>query len=352
LVVLVAGAGLGGLVAAVRARELGADVVVHEKGDRPGGSMRLSGGFFFRYREWERFREECPGGDPALQRLVWERFDEALAWLRGVGAPVLEEETGNPLTVGVRLDVEATTEALAARAGEMRLGERLARLPDGVPVVLATGGFAASRELVREHVTPEAEHLALRSNPWSAGDGLRLGLAAGAALSRGMDEFWGRAMAAPPAIVEPATFRPLAQPYARHARVVDEGGEEYEARTWSEIDVAQWIARRPRARAWFHVPDERLGERARDRTVGEMVEAARAAGTHVERRDGETVVEVVAGITTTLGGLAIDTKARAADGIYVAGADAGGISTGGWASGLATALVLGLVAAESATGGG
>lgn len=310
--------------------------------------MRLSGGYVFRYREWEGFRAECPGGDPALQRLVWERFDDALAWLRGVGAPVLEEETGNPLTVGVRLDVERTTEALAARAGEIRLGEPLTALPNGASVVLATGGFAAGRDLVREHVTPEAEHLALRSNPWSSGDGLRLGLAAGASRSNGMDEFWGRAMAAPPAVVGPATFRPLAQVYARHARVVDERGEEFVAGTWSEIDVAQWIARRPRARAWFHVPDEKLGERVRDRTVGEMVQAARAAGTSVERRAGETVVEVVAGITTTLGGLAIDTQACAADGIYVAGADAGGISTGGWASGLATALVLGLVAAESA----
>jgi hypothetical protein len=36
--------------------------------------------------------------------------------------------------------------------------------------------------------------------------------------------------------------------------------------------------------------------------------------------------------------------------VWVAGADAGGISTGGWASGLASALVLGLVAAESALG--
>jgi len=333
----------------VRARELGADVVVHEKGDRPGGSMRLSGGYVFRYREWEGFRAECPGGDPALQRLVWERFDDALDWLRGVGAPVLEGETGNPLTVGVRLDVERTTEALAARAGEIRLGEPLTAL-DGAPVVLATGGFAAGRELVLEHVTPEAEHLALRSNPWSSGDGLRLGLAAGASLSEGMDEFWGRAMAAPPAVVEPKTFRPLAQFYARHARVVNERGEEHEARTWSEIDVAQWIARQPRARAWFHVPDGKLGERVRDRTVGEMIEAARAAGTPVERRGGKTVVEVVAGITTTLGGLAIDTEARVADGVWAAGADAGGVSTGGWASGLATALVLGLVAAESAVG--
>ena len=52
----------------------------------------------------------------------------------------------------------------------------------------------------------------------------------------------------------------------------------------------------------------------------------------------------------TLGGLAVDTSARSSEGVWVAGADAGGISTGGWASGLASALVLGLVAAESALG--
>jgi succinate dehydrogenase/fumarate reductase flavoprotein subunit len=85
--------------------------------------------------------------------------------------------------------------------------------------------------------------------------------------------------------------------------------------------------------------------------VGEVIEAARAAGGPVERRDGETAVEVVAGITTTLGGIAIDPRGRAADGLWVAGADAGGISTGGWSSALASALVLGKIAAEDALSG-
>ncbi len=57
---VVAGAGMAGLAAAARARELGADVVVFEKGDRPGGSMRLSSCVVWRYREWEDFRAECP----------------------------------------------------------------------------------------------------------------------------------------------------------------------------------------------------------------------------------------------------------------------------------------------------
>ena len=118
---------MAGLAAAARARELGADVVVHEKGDRPGGSMLLSSGVVWRYRDWEAFRAECPGGDPALQRVVWEGLDDALAWLESLGAPVVARETGNPRTTGVRFDPRGLTEALVRRAGEMRLGDPLCR---------------------------------------------------------------------------------------------------------------------------------------------------------------------------------------------------------------------------------
>jgi FAD binding domain/NAD(P)-binding Rossmann-like domain len=340
---------MAGLAAAARARELGADVVVHEKGTRPGGSMYLSSCVVWRYRDFERFRAECPGGDPELQRIVWEGLDDALGWLQGLGAAVVEPDTGNPLTTGVRFDPRDLTETLARRAGELRLGEPLTELPDGVPVVLATGGFQGNADLVRGHITPEAANLVLRANPWSTGDGLRLAREAGAADSTGLDEFYGRNLAAAPQI-SPDDFVPLAQVYAKYARVENLSGEAYEARTWSEIDVVQWTARQPRARARYAVSDEVLGERVRERTVGEVIEAARAAGALVERRDDETAVEVVAGITTTLGGIAIDARGRAADGVWAAGADAGGISTGGWSSALASALVFGRLAAEDALG--
>jgi fumarate reductase flavoprotein subunit len=341
---------MAGLAAAARARELGADAVVHEKGTRPGGSMLLSSCVVWRYRDFERFRAECPGGDPDLQRVVWEGLDEALAWLESLGAPVVARETGNPLTTGIRFDPRGLTDALVRRAREVRLDEPLAELPDAVPVVLATGGFQGNTDLVRERITPEAEHLVLRANPWSAGDGLRLALEAGAAESVGPGEFYGRNLAAAPQISE-AGFVPLAQVYARHARVENLDGDVYEPRTWSEIDVVQWTARQPRARARYVVPDEALGEPVRERTVGEVIDAAHAAGGPVERRDGETVVQVVAGITTTLGGIAVDMRGRAADGLWVAGADVGGISTGGWSSALASALVFGKIAAEDALEG-
>ena len=346
-----AGAGMAGLAAAAHARERGADVVLLEKGDRTGGSMRLSSGVVWRYRDFGRFRAECPRGNPVLQRAVFERLDADLAWLESLCAPVVERGTQNPLTTGARLDPPGTCEALAAAAGGVRLRAPLRELPHGLPVVLATGGFQGDTELVRRHVTPEADRLLLRAAPWSTGDGLRLGLGAGAAASPGLDEFYGRNMPAPPARVGEREFVRLAQLYAHHATVTNARGERYEARTWSEVDVVQWTARQPGARAWYRVEDGVLGERVRGRTVGEMVEAAERAGAPVSRADGAVTVETVAGITTTLGGLAIDARARAAPGVFACGADAGGIVTGGYASGLAAALVFGRIAAESALEG-
>jgi succinate dehydrogenase/fumarate reductase flavoprotein subunit len=347
---VVAGAGMAGLVAAAEARAQGANPLLVEKLERPGGSLLLSSGVVWRHRELDDFRADCPDGDPDLQRVLYERLDGDLDWLLSLGAPAVAAGTGNPLTTGFRLDPLETCAALLRAAGGARLGAPLAKLPEGTPVVLATGGFQADRGLVRDHVTPEADHLMLRSSRGSAGDGLRLGLEAGAATSAGMEQIYGRNMPAPPARVESRQFVALAQLYAHHAEIVNERGERYEPRTWSEIDVLQWTARQPRARVWFRVPREALGQQVRDRTVADMVQAATDAGAPVRLDSDAVVVETVAGITSTLGGLRIDASARAAPGIFACGGDAGDIATGGYSSGLAAALVFGRIAARSALG--
>jgi FAD binding domain-containing protein len=339
---------MAGLVAAAEARRLGARPLVQEKLDRPGGSMRLSSGVIWRHRDFERFRAECPGGDERLQRLLFERLDADLDWLESLGAPVVERETGNELTTGVRFDVEGLVAALAP--SDLRLGAPLTARPDDAPLILATGGFGANRELLHEHVTPQADDVMIRAAPGSTGDGLRIGLAAGGRTGAGLSDVYARAMPAPPARVTPPQFVALSQLYARHAEVSNERGERFETATWSEIDTAQWMARQPRARAWFRVATSALDERVRDRSVGEMVEAAAAAGAPVKRSADAVTVEAIAGVTTTLGGLAVDATATVAPGVFACGADAGGLATGGYASGLAGALVLGRVAARAALG--
>ena len=342
---------MAGLVAAARLRELGRDVVVREKGTRAGGSMLLSSCVIWRHRDWSGFRRECPGGDERLQRVVWERLDDAIAWLESRGAPVVWHDTGNPRTVGKRFDPKGIVEALA---GDVEL--RADGCIDGA-TILCTGGFAASSELVTRYVRPAAS-LRLRASPWSEGDGLRFALARGGRTGEGMDEFYGRNM--PDASWDETQLVSSSQLYARFARVFDDDGVEFFARedvSWSETNVVQATARRTGARAYYLLDAEALEQRVRDRTVAQMVEAAPAEARVAPSElpfdaPAGTVaaVRVIASITHTIGGLRIDERARVVgtDGLWAAGVDAGGIATGGYASGLAQALVLGLVAAENA----
>jgi succinate dehydrogenase/fumarate reductase flavoprotein subunit len=170
-----------------------------------------------------------------------------------------------------------------------------------------------------------------------------------------MDEFYGRNM--PDAPFTEAEFVPLAQLYGRYARVYNEQGEEFFDRevSWSETDLVQATARQPGARAWYVLDDEALGQRVRGRSVAEMVALAPTAVAPEELPfpappGTKVAVRVAPGITHTIGGLRVDERARVVglDGLFAAGADAGGISTGGYASGLAAALVLGRIVAESA----
>ncbi len=375
--------------------------MVLEKGDRPGGSMLLSSGFVWRFHTLEEFRAECPDADARLQALVIDRLDDGLDWLESLGAPVLTRETGNPRTVGRRFDTRGLTEALVHGAGDVRLGSPLGsdpgtrpegpipgldpgtrprepvrgsdpgtRLggpllgsdpgtrPEG-PIVLGTGGFQGSPELVERFVKPAAP-LRLRANRWSAGDGLEFATAQGAALSAGMDEFYGRNMV--DVDFDEGELVSLAQLYGRWARVYNERGEEFFAGkvSWSENELVQATARQPGARAWYVVDEAALDQRVRERTVREIIASAT---TRVELSelpfepppDAVTAVRVAAAITHTIGGLAIDERARVLsedgsplDGLFAAGVDAGGLSTGGYASGLAAALVFGRLAAETA----
>jgi fumarate reductase flavoprotein subunit len=335
---------MAGLAAAARARELGAEPLVLEKGDRPGGSMLLSSCVIWRYRSPQAFQEECPAGDPALQRVIVDRLDEAIEWLESLGAPVVDHQTGNPRTVGKRFDPAGLTQTLVRVIGDdsLRLSER-GQTPLQNANILCTGGFAA--RLARERGLP------LRANPLSEGEALDFALSRGGLTAGDLGEFYGRALPAGVSVPEQDFVR-LSQLYGRFAEVTsDDGQERFDGDPgWSETALVQAIGRWPGGRAWYRVHEDNLGERVRERTVAEMIEAAREAGATVRDEPPSTSVLVQASVTQTLGGLRVDEHARlaGADGLYAAGADVGGIASGGYSSGLAAALVFGGVAAETA----
>ncbi len=277
-------------------------------------------------------------------------------------------------------------------------------------VILASGGFAANPELVRRHIIRGPGTMRLRAHPWSTGDGLLAALEAGARTSAGLDEFYGRNLPTPPADLAPEQFVEVSQLYGRYAVAINRNGERYadEAADWSETALVRATARQPGLRAWYVLDTVGLRGRVRDRTVGEMVATARRTGGIVlqaesledlaerlaercVRREnllrtlseynaavvGErgnelspprtdpmapvhlppfVAVEVAPSITHSIGGLAVDescrvlsrTDSRPLPKLYAAGVEVGGVSVGGYTSGLAAALVFGRVAAASA----
>jgi fumarate reductase flavoprotein subunit len=430
--IIIAGGGLAGLTAALRAAELGARVVLLEKGDHPGGSFLLSSGYAWSYRDMPTFRREAPGGDETLQKLIFERLGSGLDWLEGVGGALLSRETGNPLTFGARFDPELTVAALVERTrtsgGEILTGTALEALTEdagritGVrasrsgqreqyaadAVILASGGFAANHELVGRYIVGGPGRLPVRAHPRSTGDGFLAALDHGALASPGLDEFYGRNLPALPAEFSPERFVEVSQLYGRHAVAVNARGERYadEGSDWSETALTRATVHQPGLCAYYVLDAAGLRDRVRERTAGEMVEVARSAGGIVieasslqeladelgelgvprdrflrtlERynwalasgaqmsppRTGPArplreppfvAVKVAPYITHTVGGLAVDegcrvlrkADAKPIPGLYAVGVEVGGVSVGGYTSGLASALVFGRTVAESA----
>jgi fumarate reductase flavoprotein subunit len=432
--VVIAGGGLAGLTAALRATELGAQITLLEKGESLGGSFVYSSGYIWSYVDLPTYRREASGGDASLQRLILERLESGLTWLEHSGGALLARETGNPLTFGARFDPERTISALVDRieaaGGEIIADSALETLVEdpagrvsgvldrrereyeGDAVILASGGFAGDPELVGRHIIRGPGRMRVRAHPRSTGDGFRAALRKGALASAGLDEFYGRNLPAPPADFPPERFVEVSQLYGRYAVAVNAGGERYadEGADWSETALTRATAHQTGLYAWYVLDARGLEGRVRERTAREMVEMARSTGGTVieaaslteladrlaERgvprdtflrtlkgynaavaagedpsppRSGQAwplrvppfvAVKVAPSITHTVGGLAVDTGCRVLrgtderpiPGLYAAGVEVGGVSAGGYTSGLASALVFGNTAAESAVADG
>ncbi len=229
--VVVAGAGMGGLTAAVRAQRLGADVILLEKAADPGGTMRESaGGVHGGASNYQEMRDASPWGDPDLQRALADGLPLAYAFYESIDAPI-GPATDNPLSrsigrppvafsnfmvsdfesQGGTLLVETPLLRLLANSRNEVIGV-LAEGPDGPvrilanSVILATGGWAGNAEMVNQHLTRDFNSLHQRNcgfnglQPPLTGDGFLAAKSIGAAPSDGgFDSFYGHLLPARPA---------------------------------------------------------------------------------------------------------------------------------------------------------
>jgi succinate dehydrogenase/fumarate reductase flavoprotein subunit len=232
---LVIGAGMGGMTAAARAAQAGKSVMVVEKAPEIGGSTVLSGGKLWTADTLEHLAAECPGGDAALQRTVFARFEATANWLRSTGITVEPESRHLHYGRGYNFDVVGYIDAcrmMVEQHGGMVVRDAFVStlVLDGRRVVgasiidrdgettvhakavlLATGGFSANPQLLRCFVHHNGARALARSNPHSVGDGIRLGLAAGGSLSTYMGGFYGHVMQSPVLKWGPREFRAYTQ---------------------------------------------------------------------------------------------------------------------------------------------
>lgn len=286
--VLVCGAGMAGLCAGVSAAERGARTLVIEKGAAPGGSMLMSGGTIWTAPDMAIMERFVPGGDRVRQQRLVDGIAAGLTWLDSLGvrrtAPIASDRQ-----VGAEVDTTDLTdrlvsaiEGLGGRVATDTSLLSIARAPDDLlavtvergasegsaggtatilarSIILATGGFGGSDELLREYVGPGAAALLLRANPRSTGDGLRAILGAGGRTSPSMSTFYGHTMPGLPADVPPARWVSVTQYYSQDAILVNAGGERFfdESRSMADETAPFEIVRQPGGVAWL-VMDRRI----------------------------------------------------------------------------------------------
>ena len=329
ITVLVCGGGMAGLCAGAAAAELGAGPVVIEKGSEPGGSMRMSGGTIWTAPTMSVMEAWVPGGDRARQRQLVDELAPGLAWLESLGvrrtAPIESDRQ-----VGAEVDVHQLTErlvtAIEANGGRVLTEtalESIAIGDDGLisvtvtqggrerrsfparSVILATGGFGGSRELLERYLGPNAGAILLRANPRSVGDGLLAALGAGASTSPSMWTFYGHTMPGLPANPPSSRWVSVTQYYTQDAILVNAEGHRFfdESRSMADETAPFEIVRQPGGVAWVVLDrrvhdDEPLAGRSRS-LAGQAFANAVAAGAPTAMAD------TIEALATALAGMGV-----------------------------------------------
>ena len=375
--VLVIGAGLAGLAAAIEATELGADVVLAERCAEPGGATIASAGWIWAYHDLDAYREMAPAGDERVQRALVDGFDPAIAWLERHAVDISERGTGRTFTRGVRVNPQALVATLVAclPPGVLRAATRVTRVErDGSgelcarlehagrsssvnvdAVIAAGGGYAADVARIAREAHAEAHRDRWVVRPARGGDGSSMDAIAPLGVERVHPDGECFTRLVPDVAAAPVRAE-LSIPFGELGGVehvvIDAVGAEVArlGHDWSGAMQAWELARRTGA-GWIRLPSQSLDARVHAGGVRDIVERAIELGVPARRADdGSIALAVVAGVTHTRCGIVVDGHgaAHGSPSVYAAGADAADAGMGGTAGGLAQALVLGLEAARAA----
>jgi hypothetical protein len=144
--VIVAGAGAAGLMAAVRAAQRGAKVLLLERNDRPGVKLSITGKGRCNITndcDAEEILQNC--NDRKFLRSALSRFSpqDTMAFFEGLGVPLATERGRRVFPQsGQAADIVNALVREAEKLGVQRRRQRVTAIPEGRPVIIATGGLS------------------------------------------------------------------------------------------------------------------------------------------------------------------------------------------------------------------
>lgn len=280
--VVVVGAGMAGLVAAVRAQQLGAKVTLLEKGPAPGGSLALSGGTLWTARTVQDLQRLVPRGHPLLGPILVDDFPDGVAWLQSLGATLTPLDSKPDRVVymmdpnpgafidhmvktflqrgGTLLTETAATNLRISSEGEVsgvtvRQGDGPRYDLDASAVILASGGFQANPEMMARYFGRWSDRFIRRGNPHSTGDGWQMAHDVGAGTSAAMSSFYGHLLPAPPAQVPTNDFIAYTQYHSEQGVLVNREGVRFTDESLGDETNAQAVARQHEAVAYLIFDD-------------------------------------------------------------------------------------------------
>jgi succinate dehydrogenase/fumarate reductase flavoprotein subunit len=280
---IVAGAGLAGMTAAVAVARRGGRVLVLEKAPEIGGSSLMSGANVWTVKDPEYLIRQCPKSDPDLIRQLHGGYPRLMEWFSQFGLNMGEEAEILGYGLGRQVDLAAYF-PLAAEAVEQARGQIITRAPvyalaveDGTVTgveamregehlsaraawtLLAAGGFQGDTELTARYIHPNAPSMLLRSNRASTGDTLRAALEIGAATSPSMTGFYGHLVSYPVDEWQPGLFASISQYHSHLCVLVNERGEYFRPNFDSDHYNAQETVKQPGGRAVMVMDQRRYG---------------------------------------------------------------------------------------------
>ena len=305
--VVVAGGGIGGLCAALRAQEDAASVAIIEKADAIGGSAAWAVTIWCAANVDEWLKAQ-PDGDVELGAALIEHFYKGIEWLREQGVSLHAVVEPNPhkfrrviyrAVPDSRSAMEALDKRFRARGGAVFTNTELTGLIGGSgepvagvetsrkdltssSVILATGGFQGSAELRARYIGGESDHMVVRSVPQNTGGGLQSALKAGAQAVGPFDRFYGHLLPAPPAQVGLHNFLSVKPDFSEYTVLLNLEGERFDDEFLGDHITCHSLVRQTQATAIMifdqHVRNSQDALSQWPMPGNDRVESIRAAG--------------------------------------------------------------------------